>query len=68
MIKQEREEDILEKDNEIEEENPYQITMINNFEKNNVDRSISQVEKWSILSNVINYGLHNRNPRDNFNP
>ena len=40
--------------------------IINNFEKNNVDRSISQMEQWSVLSNVINYIQYNRNPRDYF--
>ena len=40
--------------------------IINNFVKNHVDRNISQTEQWSILSNVINYIQHNRNPRDYF--
>ena len=40
MIKQDIEEDRLDKDNEIEEENPYKNVIINNVEKNNVDRSI----------------------------
>ena len=34
--------------------------------KNDVDRIISQMEQWSILSNVINYIQYNRNPRDYF--
>ena len=40
--------------------------IINNFEKNNVDRSISQMEQWSILSNIINYVWYNGNPRGYF--
>ena len=55
MIKQEIEEDKLDKDNELGEENPYQDIILNNFEKNDVDRNISQMEQWSILNNVINY-------------
>ena len=34
--------------------------------KNNIDRSILQMEQWSILSNVINYFQYNRNLRDYF--
>ena len=40
--------------------------IINNFEKNDIDRNISQMEQWSILYNVINYVQYNRNPRDYF--
>ena len=67
MIKQEIEEDKLNKDNELGEENPYQDMIINNFEENNVDRNISQLEQWTIFSNFINYVQYNGNPRDYFN-
>ena len=40
--------------------------ILNNFEKNNIDRNISQMKQWSILSNVINYSQYDRNPRDYF--
>ena len=49
----------------LEEENPYQ-DIINNFENNDVNRNISQMEQWSILNYVINYVQYNMNPRDNF--
>ena len=63
---QEIEEYRSDKGNEIEEQNLYQNMIINNFEKNKVDRNISQMEQWSILSNVINYVQDNGNPRDYF--
>ena len=59
-------EDKLDRDNELQEENPYEDMIINNFEKYYVDRSISQIDQWSILSNVINYVQYNRNARDYF--
>ena len=37
--------------------------IINKFEKNNIDWNISQMEQWSILSNVISYVQYNGNPR-----
>ena len=64
--KQEIEEDRLDNGNEPEEENLYQDMIINNFEKNDVNGSISQMEQWSILSNVFNYVQYERNPRDYF--
>ena len=44
MIKEEIEEDKLDKDNKTREENPYQDMIINNFEKSDVDWKISQME------------------------
>ena len=61
MIKQEIEGDRLDKDNKLEEENPYQDMIINSFEKNNVDRNVSQMEQWKLLSKVINQVQYNRN-------
>ena len=53
-IKQEIEENTLNKndiDNE-EEVNPYCNMIINDFDKENI--STTQMEQWSILSNVVN--------------
>ena len=55
MIKQQIEEDRLDKDNEIEEENPYQNMIINNFEKKML---IGIFHKWnngqySVMSLII---------------
>ena len=36
--------------------------IINVSEKLNVNINISQMEEWSMISNVINYVLYNRNP------
>ena len=66
MINQEIEGDRFNKDSELEEENSYQDMTVNNFEKKNIDRNISQMEQGSILSNVINYVQYNRYPRDYF--
>ena len=38
--------------------------IINYFEKINVNINTSQMEQWSILSNVMNYVQYNRNLRD----
>ena len=61
MIKQEME-DKLYKDNKLGEEIAYQDMIMNTFEENHI-RNISQMEQWSILSNVIKYIQYNRNPR-----
>ena len=61
-IKQEIEEDGLDNDNEAE--NPDQNVINNDFDRFNVHVNTSQMEQWSILSNVINYVQYNRNPRD----
>ena len=37
---------------------PYQKLVVNNAEK--VDAILSQVEQWSILSNIVNYIQYNR--------
>ena len=66
IIMQEIEEDWLDDDKELEEENPYQNMIINNFEKNNINRSMSQMKQWSFLSNVINFDQYTGNPRDYF--
>ena len=40
------------------ETNPYQELIVNNAEK--VETLMTQMEQWSILSNVLNYVQHNR--------
>ena len=37
---------------------------MNDFDRINININTSQIEEWSILSNVINYVQFNRNPRD----
>ena len=41
-------------------ENPYRDLVVNNVDR--VELSHSPTEQWSILSNVINYVQHSRNP------
>ena len=45
-----------------EEVNPYHNTIITNIDRENL--STSQMEQWSILSNVVYYVQYNRNPKD----
>ena len=61
-IKEEIEKGRLGNDNE--EENQYHTLIINDFDRINVNVNISQMEKWLILSNVVNYVQYTRNPRD----
>ena len=42
------------------DENPYRDLMVNNADR--VEMSHSPIKQWSILSNVINYVQHSRNP------
>ena len=51
-------------DNE-EELNPYQNIIKNEFDR--VDIITSQLEQWSILSNIVNYMQYDRNPRYLYN-
>ena len=44
------------------DENPYRELIINNAGK--IEITLSQMEQWSILSNVINYVQYDRNPKD----
>ena len=64
VIKQEMEEEKLRKNNidDEEEVNPYHNIIINNIDRENV--ITSQMEQWSILSNVVNYVQYDRHPRD----
>ena len=62
-IKQEREVDKLDKmDDTKGETNPYYEIVTNTVEKDDVN--ISQMEQWSILSNVVNYVQYDRHPKD----
>ena len=49
-------------DNNNGDENPYKELMVNNA--NRIETSQSQMEQWLILSNVINYVQHSKNPRN----
>ena len=42
------------------DENPYRDLVVNNVDR--VEMSHSPMQQWSILSNVINYVQHSRNP------
>ena len=47
-------------DNNNGDKNPYRDLVVNNVDR--VEMSHSPMEQWSILSNVINYVQHSRNP------
>ena len=60
-IKQEKEEDKLSKDNIDDDKiNPYHNIIIKNTDKESI--ITSQMDQWSILSNVVNYIQYDRNP------
>ena len=44
------------------DENPYRELIVNNAVK--IENTLSQMEKWSILSNVINYVQYSKNPKN----
>ena len=44
------------------DENPYREPIVNNAGK--IKNTLSQMELWSILSNVINYVQYNKNPKN----
>ena len=44
------------------DENPYKELIVNNAGK--IECMLSQVEEWSILSNVINYVQYSKNPKN----
>ena len=60
-IKQEIEDDKLTRDKE-DEVSPYQKIVVNNIGKDNIPTS--QMEYWSIPSNVVSYIQHDRNPKN----
>ena len=44
------------------DKNPYRELIVNNACK--IEKTLSQMEQWSILSNVINYVQYNKNPKN----
>ena len=44
------------------EENPYKELIVNNVSK--IENTLSQMEQWSILSNVINYVQYSKTPKN----
>ena len=44
------------------DENPYKELIVNNAGK--IETTLSQMEQWSILSNVINYVQYDKNPKN----
>ena len=44
------------------DENPYRELIVNNAGR--IENTLSQMEQWSILSNVINYVQYSKNPKD----
>ena len=60
MIKQEIEEEkqLNKIDDTNRKTNPYKELMVNNAEK--IEPLMTQMEQWSILSNVLNYVQHSR--------
>ena len=49
-------------DDNSSDENPYKELIVNNTSK--IENTISQMEQWSILSNVINYVQYSKNPKN----
>ena len=45
--------------------NPYREWIVNNVEK--TDTILSQMEQWSILSNLVNYIQYDRHPKNFYN-
>ena len=64
MIKEELDVDVeLERmDNNSGDENPYKELIVNNVGK--IDSALTQIEQWSILSNIINYMQYSKNPKN----
>ena len=49
-------------DNNSGDENLYRELIVNNAGK--IENTLSQIEQWSILSNVINYVQYSKNPKN----
>ena len=64
MIKEETDSDaeLDQIDNNSGDENPYRELIVNNASK--IENTLSQMEQWSILSNVINYVQHSKAPKN----
>ena len=63
-IKEELDADVeLERmDNNNGDENPYRELIVNNAGK--IDSTLTQMEQWSILSNIINYMQYSKKPKN----
>ena len=44
------------------DENPYKELIVNNAGK--IESALTQMEQWSILSNIINYVQYSKNPKN----
>ena len=64
-IKQEREQDLDRMDDASREINPYCDIKVNKAERDNT--ILLQMEKWSILSNLVNYIQYVRHPKNFYN-
>ena len=64
MIKEELDADVeLERMNDNSgDENPYKEVIVNNASR--VDDALTQIEQWSILSNIVNYVQYSKNPKN----
>ena len=62
MIKQEADKDKIEGNLDKEKINPYYEIIMNKVEKENI--IASQMEQWSIHSNVVNYIQYSRHPKE----
>ena len=64
MIRQEIDQDIeLDKmDDTSGDENLYRVLIVNNTGK--IETTLSQMQQWSILSNVINYVQYDKQPKN----
>ena len=62
MINQEieQEKQLSKIDDTNRETNPYEELIVNNAEKNSIEPLMTQIEQWSILSNILNYVQHSR--------
>ena len=49
-------------DNNSGDENPYKELLVNNAGK--IESALTQMEQWSILSNIINYMQYSKNPQN----
>ena len=49
-------------DNKSRDKNSYKELIVNNAGK--IDSALTQIEQWSILSNVINYVQYSKNPKN----
>ena len=61
----EQEEQLNKIDDMSGEINPYRALIVNNAAK--IEPLMTQMEQWSILSNVLNYIQHDRNHMMNYN-